>query len=344
MIFLCLGVDVEESGLFSGKYSREATDVQSVVELPRLADLCAEFNLPLTLFVDYPVLHNDKAVKILQDLEKNYHAEIGAHLHPWNTPPFADLPYQEPIPCRLIPLELLEEKLYTVLGLIKDRFASPASSFRMGRFDFTIELGAMLAKAGLKTDSSLVPLRTVAKDVHNLPGPNHFLVPSHPFMLNFPKPKADNGTIAYDYLLEVPLTQVSLWPATVHPTAKIAGYLGKGLLTFYRQFMVLGIHPAWFPFFSMCLAARLHCSRGEQVLNMFLHSTEIQPGGHPKIKTRKDADAILKKVHSFLKYIRPRIGFTGITLGKLADNTELKLEQQSLVWDNWPPAKKKGKR
>ncbi len=88
---LVISLDVEEEGLFSGRYPRES-GVTNVAELRRLEFIPREFGLPLTLLVSYRVARDPAACQVLARWRDLYRAEIGVHLHPWSTPPFADLP------------------------------------------------------------------------------------------------------------------------------------------------------------------------------------------------------------------------------------------------------------
>ena len=95
---LVISIDVEEEGLFFGHYPRTPPGVTNIAELSRLAFIPKEFGLPLTLLVTYQVARDPAACQVLTHWRDRYQAEIGVHLHPWNTPPFLDLPDPEPVP------------------------------------------------------------------------------------------------------------------------------------------------------------------------------------------------------------------------------------------------------
>jgi len=52
---LVFSIDVEEEGLFSGRYPRIPPGVTNVAHLSRLESIPREFSLPLTLLVTYRV-------------------------------------------------------------------------------------------------------------------------------------------------------------------------------------------------------------------------------------------------------------------------------------------------
>src|SRR3974390_2690084 len=102
-IYLTITLDVEEEGLFSGSYRRSGSGVANVAELKRLEFIARDFGFPLTLLVTSPVAQNPAAREVLAAWQQERGAEIGVHLHPWNTPPFSDLPLPEPIPTARLP-------------------------------------------------------------------------------------------------------------------------------------------------------------------------------------------------------------------------------------------------
>ncbi len=103
-VYLVITIDVEEEGLFSGRYLRTPSGVTNVAELRRLEFIPREFGFPLTLLVTYPVARDLAAQEVLSAWQREHGAEIGVHLHPWNTPPFKDFPQPEPIPTSRLPL------------------------------------------------------------------------------------------------------------------------------------------------------------------------------------------------------------------------------------------------
>ena len=156
--YLIITLDVEEEGLFSGSYRRSGSGVTNVAELKRLEFIARDFGFPLTLLVTYPVARDPAAREVLAAWQQERGAEIGVHLHPWNTPPFTDLPDPEPIPTIKLPPTLLAAKLRTMVDCLTETFQEPPRSFRMGRFDWTPGLLDLLPGFGLMVDSSMVPL------------------------------------------------------------------------------------------------------------------------------------------------------------------------------------------
>ena len=172
---LVISIDVEEEGLFSGHYPRTPPGVTNVAELARLAFIPRDFGLPLTLLVTYQVARDPAACRVLAQWRDRYGAEIGVHLHPWNTPPFADLPDPEPVASEKLPRPLLRDKFASLLSQVRAGLAVTPRSFRMGRFDAGPQVFSLLPEFGLEVDSSVAPL------TRKNPDPRFFLAPADPF-------------------------------------------------------------------------------------------------------------------------------------------------------------------
>jgi len=305
---LAISIDVEEEGLFSGKYPRTPPGVSNVAQLQRLEFIPRELGLPLTLLVTYQVARDGAARKVLEYWRDRWGAEIGAHLHPWNTPPFPELPGPEPVPSERIPLAVLREKLAGLVACIQDSLGVRPRSFRMGRFDWGPKIMSLLPEMGIKVDSSMVPL------TQKIGGPQHFLAPADPFRLQVP---AASGAT----LVEAPLTMVPVLagaPRSIYRlSAAFPGAWGELFRSWFPYVLAAGVHPPWYPLPSMRLAARLHRRRGGRVLNMFLHSSEIAPGATPQFPTEAAVQRLVQKIRAFLTWLKKTGPVEGVTLSEL---------------------------
>jgi hypothetical protein len=297
---LVISLDVEEEGLFSGRYPRES-GVSNVAELRRLEFIPKEFGFPLTLLVSYLVARNPAACEVLARWRDLYGAEIGVHLHPWSTPPFADLLQPEPVPAEQIPLALLRDKFTYLVQAVQDSLGVTPASFRMGRFDFSPTILSLLGEFGIKVDSSVVPLTLKGAG-------DYFLAPAEPFRLS------------HD-LLEVPVTMVPVLPslprALAYLAPKLPGASGRRLLGWFKSVAAAGSQPAWFPLPSMRLAAGLHRLRGGRTLTMFFHSSELQPGASRLFPTEQAVRRFVAKIRAFLDWLIKTGPVEGVTLGEL---------------------------
>jgi hypothetical protein len=307
---LVISVDVEEEGLFSGRFPRTPPGVSNVSHLSRLEFISRDFGFPLTFLVTYQVASDPQACQVLAHWQDRWQAEIGAHLHPWNTPPFMDLTEREPIRSENLPFQLLREKFHNLLQRLKEKLEVTPRSFRMGRFDWGPKVLALLAENGIGVDSSMMPC------TQQIPGPDHFLVPSDPFFLKLGAPPGQ-------VLLEVPLTVVPLWPGApplIHRfSTLLPGQRGELLRRAFQYVGVAGVQPAMFPLSPMRWAVRLHRRRGGRVITMYFHSSELQPGATPQFPTEAAVQRLLMKIRRFLQWLVQSGPVKGGTLSDLQE-------------------------
>ena len=304
---LVISVDVEEEGLFTGHYSRRPPGVRNVSALNRLEFIPREFGFPLTLLLSYQVAINAEARPVIQQWQHRHQAEIGAHLHHWNTPPFGHETEPEPLASRELPQSLLKAKLENLVTTIAQNFDSAPRSFRMGRFDWWPFILELLPEAGLRFDSSMVPL------LHYVGRVDQYRTPVDPFRVMVGQPPQP--------LLEVPLTMVPVIPGLARLAYRLAKTLaplrGEKLLASFRFYGAAGIQPVWFPLPSMCLATRLHRRRGGRVLNMFLHSSELHPGATPHYQTEAAVRRLTEKIRTFLNWLVKTGPVEGVTMSQV---------------------------
>ena len=82
---VAITIDTEEDNW--GAYSWEGATVRNIQELPRVQDVFDRYGAKPTYLVNYAPLVSADSVRVLGDLASREDIEIGAHCHPWNTPP-----------------------------------------------------------------------------------------------------------------------------------------------------------------------------------------------------------------------------------------------------------------
>ena len=300
-----ISIDVEEEGLFCGRYPRVPPGVTNVAELRRLEFISRDFGFPLTLLVSYRVAQDPAACRVLAHWRDRYGAEIGVHLHHWNTPPFQDLPHPEPVPAENLDRALLRDKIARLINQVQGALGATPRAFRMGRFDIGPQVLGLLPELGLTVDSSVVPLSPKSA------APGHFLAPPDPFWL------------PGDGVLEVPLTMMPVLAGTPELACQLAAALppawGRRLLDRFRSVAAVGVQPAWYPLPSMRWAVRLHRCRGGRALNMFLHSSELQPGASRFFPTEAAVGRLMARLRAFLAWLVKTGPVEGVTLSGLRE-------------------------
>jgi len=316
-IRVVFSVDVEEEGLFSGRYAPVAAGVRNVESLRRLEFVTREFGLPLSLLCTWPVLNDPGCRALLRRWQDEFGAEVGAHLHPRNTPPLSDEPGQAWTPSEAMDAALLDAKLAELVRACREVTGQSPQSFRMGRFDLGPTVRDLLPAHGLRVDSSIVPARWSPAL------PEGFLSPADPYPLL-------TDEAGRTRLLEAPITVVPLLPCLRKMAWRTAGLLGPGagarLLQRFKTVAAAGTIPVWYPLPSMKLGARLHLSRGGRVIHLFIHSSELMPGASPHVPDEATVARVERRIRSFILWLQDRAkplgGLQGTTLADLPPQSQ----------------------
>lgn len=294
-VFVAISIDVEEEGLFSGRYATRDVAVANLKRLRSLEPFIARGARP-TLFCAYSVFAAEAFDELVAPLDAK--GEIGAHLHHWNTPPLAPeaeaRAFLPRVPANAVPAWLMQAKLAHLLAAAKARLGKDIIAFRMGRWDLHPQHLPMLAQLGIKVDASMRPLHNLAPI-----GPDHFQAPPDPFRISAP----------YGEILEVPLTVAPLFSVLRH----LPPPLQRGL----RHWGALPILPVEHPGMLMRLATRLHLSRGGRVISLAWHSSEMLPGGNPKLPDEAAVNAFLRKISRYLDWLEASYDIVYVSMGEL---------------------------
>jgi hypothetical protein len=233
-------------------------------------------------------------------------AEVGAHLHPWTTPPFDDRPgfrFNDPDHAFLneLPDELVWQKLQALTQQIEDCIGVRPVSFRAGRFGLDMRAARALGRLGYIVDSSVTPL--VAH--------NHEGLRNRPGGPDFRSHGLDPFVILGTDVLETPIT--------ILPTYALLRRF-QGLLNVYRYFPVraarkilfrrwLVPQPVWLcpkPEFTrrhLNSVWRISQDQGSPLAVMMLHSSELMPGGSPFRPTARSVQELLKLLDVFFGFV-----------------------------------------
>jgi hypothetical protein len=274
--------------------------------------LCAGHGAPPTYLVTSEIAADERAVAFLAPLAGRGAAEVGAHLHPWTTPPFEAEPglaWNDPAhayPCHLDE-PLLAAKLRTLTTQIADAFGAPPTAFRAGRFGLDARGARLLAGLGYVVDSSLTPYVSWAAN----PGrPGWGGGPD--FRRRGPYPFRVAGTGAPG-LVELPVTILPTYAATRRWRALRERWearplrAGRRALRVWRRPQPLWLRPRP-EYAGSDLEALLHeAERRHLPFAVFMvHSSELMPGGSPYRRTQASVDELLGLLHGLLGLARRR--------------------------------------
>lgn len=309
-LYLAVSLDVEEEGLFGGRYARRSPSVTNTARLTRLRPLLDRGVRP-TLFCAHSVLTDAASRAVLARLRDHHGAEIGAHLHHWNTPPLslenngANLPDTTTgVPAAAVPAPLMAAKLATLFRAGAEFQSAPLTSFRMGRWDLHRAHWPLLARAGVLCDASVRPLHCA---VEAAGGPDHFGAPASPYRV-----PTEGG-----HIFEVPLTATPLLRPLPGLCSMLPGGAGKAARASLKKWGALALLPVYHPLWAMRAITRLFTTRGGRVLSLTWHSSEMLPGGTPHLPHAAAVEALMRKIEAYLDWLHQQWEVRSLTMSEL---------------------------
>ena len=154
---LSVVIHTEEEFDWNREFDPKAISVGHAAHLHRAQDLFDRYQVRPTYVVDYPIADQEAAYAPLKAFADQGRAEIGAHLHPWVSPPYEEQvsPYNS-YPGNL-PEALEREKLRLLSERIHASFGVRPKSYLAGRYGFGPHTAAILADLGYRIDISPAP-------------------------------------------------------------------------------------------------------------------------------------------------------------------------------------------
>ena len=309
-LYLVVSLDVEEEGLFGGRYARRGFSTRNTASLRGLAPFC-RMGIRPTLFCAHSVLADKASHETLAWLRDEQHAEIGAHLHHWNTPPLTldgkdqSLPdTADSVPAAAVADELIAAKLAALLEAGRAFQSAPITSFRMGRWDMHRSHWPLLAAAGILCDASVRPLHCAAAPMQ---GPDHFDAPGNPYWVS----AGDKN------IFEVPLTVTPLAPQLPGLLRSLPEPWETKARASLKTWGALALLPVYHPLWAMCAVTRLYAARGGQVLSLTWHSSEMMPGGTPHLPDAAAVERFTRKIGAWLNWLHSRYTVRSVTMDEL---------------------------
>ncbi|MBU2869099.1 WalW protein [Colwellia sp. E2M01] len=156
-VLFVLSVDTEEEWDWQTEFPQYNVQVENIQAIKTFQQECNYIGIRPTYFVDYPVVNNSKSAQVLKSIAEEEQCEIGAHLHPWCNPPMTEENDEFFSHVVNLPIELVEQKLVNLLGLLRSTFGKEIASFRTGRWGINAEIMNLLIKHDIKVDSSVYP-------------------------------------------------------------------------------------------------------------------------------------------------------------------------------------------
>jgi hypothetical protein len=195
---LIVSLDTEED---NWNRSRTGVTVTNIDELHKQARFFERLGVRPTYFTSYHVAIDPCAAEVLQEVVDGNRGELGAHLHPWNTPPLSEAFVPRNSMTKNLPAELQLAKIRSLTEAMQEAFGQTPTAFRTGRYGIGPDTVSALVACGYQVDSSVSPFVSL-ESVDD--GPTFVGAPIVPYRLT---PGEDVRQAAPDGpILEMPLS------------------------------------------------------------------------------------------------------------------------------------------
>jgi hypothetical protein len=303
---LLVTVDTEAEFDWDAPLTRQHRGVASVAHQDRAQRIFAAHGVTPTYLLDYAVVEDAAACRILAGALADGACEIGSHLNPWLTPPFVeDLTPAHSFAGNLPP-EVERAKLVALSEAIETRLGRRPRVYRAGRYGLGPNTPALLGALGYAVDMSLAP----GADFAGEGGPDFTAFDCAPFWFG-PEGR----------LLELPMTwgfagPLAVLGAGLYPwlagrfgnELRLPGLLARGGLLEYVRLTPEGEKPA-----ALRRLTRTLLARGQRVFSLTYHSPSLVPGNTPYVRDRRELEAFLATLDGFLAFFLGDLGGVAMT-------------------------------
>lgn len=312
MIPFLITIDVEGDNLWTKPRQLET---RNAAFIPRFQALCERYRLKPVYLSDYEMAREPAYVAFGRDALARGAAEIGMHLHAWNTPPFYPLTENDVSSAPYLieyPREVQRQKIAFMTGLLEDTFATKMRSHRAGRWAFDSFYASVLIEQGYCTDCSVTPHLKWSRQDENGAGKisvDYRTFPARPYWLGEDDPSVRGSSS----LLEIPMTVVNPAPSVLQAlgvSENAERSLGQRLAR--RFWPIQWLRPNGTNLDSMCaILARARRENWRHV-EFMLHSSELMPGGSPGFPTPDSIAKLYDDLEALFDFASQ--GFFGQTL------------------------------
>jgi len=307
---LIVSIDTEED---DWRPRRDGVTVENIRELPRLDALFQGLGVRATYFTTYQVAIRDWAAAILRELHGGG-AELGAHLHPWNTPPL-----DEPFAARNtmlnnLPAALQRAKIERLTATLREACGGRPMAFRAGRYGLGPETVTALIGCGYRVDSSVTPFMSW-KEYDD--GPTFVGAPLHAYRLagdadvRIPQPAGPLVELPMSVGYSRPPSRVwaGVYRALSAPALRALHLRGIA----WRAGIVkrIALSPETDSVPDMLTLSRRLMDAGVRHLHLFLHSPSLRPGLSPFAPDRAGVE---RMYHSIATYVERLARLTPLRL------------------------------
>ncbi len=296
---LAVVVDTEEEFDWSAPFSRASTSVTAMRHVDRVQRLFDAAGLAPTYVIDYPVATQPEGYEQLAGWAGEGRCRIGAHLHPWVTPPHDEAVTAAHSFAGNLPAPLQVAKLEVLCEAIAEHTGVTATVFKAGRYGISAPLLGAFGRLGLAIDASVNPCMDFSADA----GPDFRGFDARPFWFG------PDGTC-----LEMPCTHGFIGGARrfgrglSSAAGRFEALRAPGLLARTGLLNKVMLSPEGNTFDEMVALTRALIADGLRIFSLTFHSPSVVPGHTPYVRRQADLDTFLACIERYLAFFFGELG------------------------------------
>jgi len=294
-------IDTEAEFDWEANGPRRAMGVTSVKRQDRVQRIFERFRVRPTFVLDYPVSSTPEGYEFVRDLHRSGACEIGAHLQPWDNPPFVELMTDENSYPGNLPFELEREKLVQLTRSIQENLGVRPRIYKAGRYGVGGATARILAELGYEIDVSVIP----GEDLTANSGPNFshcgarpYWFGKNPALLEIPLSTGYTGLLSRTGSLAYTLTMDERLKALHVP----------GILARLGLVERIKLTPEGISFEEQRRLTRALLRKGHRVFSLTYHSPSLVPGNTPYVRNEEDLRVLLERIESYLAFFVEEVG------------------------------------
>jgi hypothetical protein len=310
---LVVAVDTEAEFDWNGPFLRTHTSVRNVRNQTMAQEIFDRFGVRPVYLVDYAVATQPEGYLPLREIAQSGRCEIGAHLHPWITPPFAEELSDRTSYSHNLPARLQKEKLARLTEAITSSFGLRPISYRAGRYGVGEEIADILAALDYQIDMSVQP----GIDMRGLHGPDFRRGLDRPYWFGRGWP-----------LLEIPATPSLVGLLAVLAPVGIQLYHRlsrpsldrmhvRGLFARFRLLDRIPSSPEGVSLSELRRLTQTLLSRGNRTFVFSYHSSSLLPGSTQYVRSPSELSRFLHTIERYLQFFIGELGGISMTPSEL---------------------------
>ncbi len=318
-------IDTEGDNLWSRP---RVVRTRNVEFLERFQQLCERHHLRPTWLTTNEMILSPAFCRFATDVLARGTAEIGMHLHAWDSPPLESLTADDAAAQPFLieyPPRAMREKIHELTARLEDTLGVKMLSHRAGRWAFDERYAEMLLDEGYRVDCSVTPLiswKTTLGDPSQQGGSDYTAFPHEHYWIDLD----DISRPGSSGLLEVPVTVISFRSGL---TSRLLG-IADGLPASLGRLAALS-HRAADRLSPAAVWLRTDGKNGRRLLEVLdrvvaerrqyaefiLHSSELMPGGSPTFPDGASIETLYADLELLFEHTRGR--FHGASLSEYHD-------------------------